>query len=125
MENIKNEKPFSLWKHQQDLVDKDPKKHLLAFECGTGKTLTAFSAALKLRKRIENKLNYKPRIIYALPFINIIEQNYAIIKSVLKNGLPDFKENETQYLLKHHHLADISYKTEGTEKNQQFQSIAG
>ncbi|WP_456325262.1 CRISPR-associated helicase Cas3' [Desulfonauticus submarinus] len=83
---------------------------------GSGKTLTAFSAALKLRKRIENKLNYKPRIIYALPFINIIEQNYAIIKSVLKNGLPDFEENETQYLLKHHHLADISYKTEGAEK---------
>jgi len=83
---------------------------------GSGKTLTVFSAALKLRKRIENKLNYKPRIIYALPFINIIEQNYAIIKNVLKNGLPDFKENETQYLLKHHHLADISYKTKGTEK---------
>ena len=38
---------MKLWKHQQDLVDLAPDKHLLAFECGTGKTFTALELAKK------------------------------------------------------------------------------
>lgn len=41
---------------------------------GTGKTLTSVSAALKISERIEKLYGYKPRIITALPFINILEQ---------------------------------------------------
>ena len=81
---------------------------------GSGKTLAAFSAALKLRARIEKEKGYIPRIIYSLPFITIIEQNYEVIQNVLSSGIKDFKENETSYILKHHYLTDLKYK-EGKE----------
>lgn len=81
---------------------------------GSGKTLTAFSAALKLRARIEKEKGYIPRIVYSLPFITIIEQNYEVIRNVLFSGIEDFEESETSYLLKHHYLTDLRYK-EGRE----------
>jgi len=91
-------------------------KHLftLTAPTGSGKTLTAFSTALKLQARIEKEKGYTPRIIYSLPFITIIEQNYEVIRNVLSSEIKDFEENETSYLLKHHHLTDLKYK-EGKE----------
>ena len=78
---------------------------------GCGKTFTAFSSALKLRERVEKECGYTPRIIYSLPFITIIEQNYEVIRNVLSSEVKDFGENESVYLLKHHHLSDLKYKT--------------
>ncbi|OQY07998.1 MAG: hypothetical protein B6I28_05215 [Fusobacteriia bacterium 4572_132] len=66
---------------------------------GTGKTLTSFNLALKLRNQLGNK--YK--IIYTLPFTSIIEQNYKIINEVLENP-------NSEMLLKHHYLAKKEYK---------------
>jgi len=84
---------------------------------GTGKTLTALSFALKLRKRIENEMKYKPRIIYALPFLSIIDQNFAVFEDVFETIN---KEKPTSdMLLKHHHLSDIIY----TRKENEFESI--
>lgn len=68
---------------------------------GTGKTFTSLSVALKLRKRLEGE-GRKPRIIYALPFTSIIDQNHDVFKKVLAD--PD-----SSVLLKHHHLADMCY----------------
>lgn len=82
---------------------------------GSGKTLTGFSAAIKLRNRIEHQLGYRPRIIYSLPFTSIIDQNYAVLKDVLEQ-LNDFKQNEGLYLIKHHHLSELSYTKEGEEQ---------
>lgn len=78
---------------------------------GSGKTLAALNFAIKLRNRIENKQGYSPRIIYALPFTSIIDQNHNVFEDVL-SLLPDFQANYSQYLLKHHHLADVQYKIE-------------
>jgi len=50
---------------------------------GSGKTLTGFAFAVKLRKRIEKEFGYTPRIIYSLPFISIINQNYDVLRNVL------------------------------------------
>ena len=72
---------------------------------GTGKTLTALSFALKLRERIEKEKNFRPRIIYSLPFLSIIDQNYDVFADVLNYPTTDI-------LLKHHHLSDIAYTTE-------------
>jgi len=72
---------------------------------GSGKTLTSFSFALKLRKRLEKEIGFSPKIIYSLPFLSIIEQNYDVIKNVLDNPTTDI-------LLKHHHLSDVYYETE-------------
>ncbi len=79
---------------------------------GSGKTLTCLSTALKLRTRLE-KSGIKPRIIYGLPFTSIIDQNYEIFDEILKN--PD-----SNILLKHHHLAEISYNQK--DNDAEFES---
>ncbi|MHC1688709.1 MAG: CRISPR-associated helicase Cas3' [Methanothrix sp.] len=80
---------------------------------GTGKTLAALSLSLKLRARLENEKKIKPRIIYALPFLSIIDQNYGVFKDVVSPNNEDLKDS--RLLLKHHHLADVKYKTEENE----------
>ena len=79
---------------------------------GLGKTLAALSAAFVLRERLAEHYGVAPRVVYALPFINLIEQNHQVVRDVLAWGVPDFEANEQRYLLKHHHLADITYRTE-------------
>ncbi len=79
---------------------------------GTGKTLAALSLSLKLRARLENELKIKPRIIYALPFLSIIDQNYNVFDEVI---VKPSNNEDTRLLLKHHHLADVKYKIEESE----------
>jgi len=59
------------------------------------------------------KSGIKPRIIYGLPFTSIIDQNYEIFDEILKN--PD-----SNILLKHHHLAEISYNQK--DNDAEFES---
>jgi len=82
---------------------------------GSGKTLTGFAFALKLRERIEKELHCLPRIVYSLPFISIIDQNFGVLSEVLSQ-LDDFTENSSSYILGHHHLSDLRYVEEGEEK---------
>lgn len=89
---------------------------------GSGKTLTGFAFALKLRKRIEKKFKYSPRIIYSLPFISIINQNYHILIDVLSQ-IEDFKGNSSSYIISHHHLSKIEYE-EGEELKEVDESLA-
>jgi CRISPR-associated endonuclease/helicase Cas3 len=87
----------------------DKKILTLTAPTGSGKTLTALSFALKLRERIRTSEGFYPRIVYSLPFINIIEQNYNVFYEVL-SLLTDFEENASSYLIKHHHFANLEYK---------------
>lgn len=80
---------------------------------GTGKTLTSLSFALKLKKRVETEKGYNPRIIYSLPFLSIIDQNFAVFEDVFKTV--NRKEPSSDILLKHHHLSDIIYSTREDE----------
>lgn len=65
---------------------------------GMGKTLTGLSLALKIRERLTNG----GKIIYALPYINIIEQTHEVFSRVLSTlGI----DPSPAFLLKHHHLA--------------------
>lgn len=75
---------------------------------GSGKTLAALNFAVKLRDRISREQAHTPHIIYALPFTSIIDQNHSVFEKVLAN-LPDFKGNDSLFLLKHHHLMDVRY----------------
>ncbi|MBM3239522.1 CRISPR-associated helicase Cas3' [Candidatus Poribacteria bacterium] len=80
---------------------------------GMGKTLTALSFALKLKSEIERKSGVTPRIIYCLPFLSIIDQNYKVIRSVFEYSIDTVS---SAHLMQHHHLSDIYYQTsEGTE----------
>ncbi len=75
---------------------------------GAGKTLTSLSFALKLRKRLQKKWNVPPRIIYVLPFTNLIEQNFGVFYRVFAL-MPEFSISPEKYLLRHHYLAEIQY----------------
>lgn len=79
---------------------------------GTGKTLTTLSLSLKLRDRLKNERRFTPRIIYALPFLSIIDQNYKVFEEVVARGIDPV---DSRLLLKHHHLSDVKYKTEEKE----------
>lgn len=84
---------------------------------GTGKTLTSLSFALKLRQRLKNEKNFTPRIIYALPFLSIIDQNYHVFEDVITQG---GELKDSRLLLKHHHLADVNYKVE--DKDDEYRA---
>ena len=80
---------------------------------GTGKTLASFSLALKLRDKIKNQLDFEPKIIYSLPFLSVIDQNYSVFENVFKSVYGDIPT--TDVLLKHHHLTDVFYSTDDDE----------
>jgi len=66
---------------------------------GMGKTLASLSTAFSLRK----KNNY--RIIYCLPFLTIIDQNYNVIQKIFKLN----QSTPNPLLLTHNHLSDMVY----------------
>ena len=93
-------------------IDLNKKIYSLNLPTGLGKTLTSLSFALKLKEVIKSKNGVEPRIVYALPFLSIIDQNSEVFESVIKaNNI----EPDTSILLKHHHLSEVFYKKEEDE----------
>lgn len=66
---------------------------------GIGKTLSSLQCALRLQERIESNEKYTPRIITAIPFINIIEQNKEEYQNVC---------GKDARIIVHHRLSDFS-----------------
>ncbi len=87
----------------------DNKIYSLNVPTGTGKTLTVFSFSLKLRDKIKNELHFMPKIIYSLPFLSIIDQNFKVFEEVFEKVQGNIPT--TDILLKHHHLSEIFYET--------------
>lgn len=99
--------------HLDQLSLKEANILSLTAPTGSGKTLTALSFALKLRERIEAQMGYPPRILYALPFLSIIDQNAAVFRDVfekVEGRLPT-----SDLVLVHHHLSDIVYTRQDNE----------
>jgi CRISPR-associated endonuclease/helicase Cas3 len=74
---------------------------------GSGKTLTGFNFALRLRDRLKREKDMDPRIIYCVSFISIIDQNSRVFEDAYKSvfGVTP----SADIMLKHHHLADVLY----------------
>jgi len=87
---------------------------------GSGKTLAVLNAALVLRQRLKEAFGFSPRIIYALPFTSIIDQTYQVLYELMGETLPGFASAPSAYLLKHHHLAEISYRDLEDEDLRRF-----
>ncbi|WP_051914707.1 CRISPR-associated helicase/endonuclease Cas3 [Thermorudis peleae] len=81
-----------------------PAQLTLTAPTGAGKTLTALHAALTIRARVEEATGRRLRIIYALPYINLIEQTVDIMHKVLKHA----EIEPAHVLLEHHHLAPLN-----------------
>ncbi len=104
-----------------DNLDLDKKIYSISVPTGSGKTLTSLSFALKLNARLKEEKKIKAKIIYSLPFLSIIDQNYDVFEDVFKTV-----ENATpseDVLLKHHHLADIFYRTQDDEEFEGLKSL--
>lgn len=108
--NILREKAYQ--ETLKQTIDLNKKVYSLNLPTGLGKTLTSLSFALKLKEALKLKMDTEPRIIYALPFMSIIDQNSEVFESVIKtNNI----EPDTSILLKHHHLSEVFYGKEGNE----------
>lgn len=81
---------------------------------GIGKTMTALDFALKLRAKIRNEQKIEARIIYALPFINIIEQALKEYETTLPSKLK---------ILAHYQYADVFGVDKISEANGEDGSI--
>lgn len=93
---------------------------------GMGKTTTALGVALEMRSRVREETGSTPRIIYALPFISIIDQNFRVFHDVLSgsSGYPLQGENlPSSLLLQHHHLSDVYYTFKGEGRPSDIDSV--
>jgi len=100
----------------QDVLNEpiDLKNHIYSINLptGIGKTLISLAFSFKLRRNIYTQKGHMPRIVYSLPFLSIIDQNYDEIKKVFENaGI----KIDSSILLKHHHLSEIYYKKDSKE----------
>lgn len=99
----------------------DQKLFTLTGPTGIGKTLTALDFALKLRSKIQEAKGYEAQIIYALPFINIIEQSDSVYRKL-------FNDTEVK-ILSHYQYADAlsqqedKYDDDGQDYNQKIMSL--
>jgi len=98
-------------------IDLDKHFYSLQLPTGLGKTLTSLQFGLNLRKKIAEKTGIKPRVIYSLPFLSVIDQTEQVLRSI-------FKENhikvDQSLLLAHHHLSDLQYSTFDKENYQTY-----
>ncbi|KXG75848.1 hypothetical protein AN618_17580 [Fervidicola ferrireducens] len=122
MDRLRNEFHSEVRKRIEEVLQESENFRVLSITAptGMGKTFAAMDAALRIRGALEEKWkekNIAPRIIYALPFINIIEQNYEAYHNVLDSQLGDeYRASPEKYLLRHHYLAEISYAVDNEKK---------
>ncbi|MCK5724446.1 MAG: CRISPR-associated endonuclease Cas3'', partial [Gammaproteobacteria bacterium] len=112
MGNIRNSIYNDVVSHVESL-NLQERIYSLNVPTGTGKTLTSLSLALKLRDKIKDQLDFEPKIIYSLPFLSVIDQNYSVFENVFESV--DGHTPTTDVLLKHHHLTDVFYSTDEDE----------
>lgn len=93
----------------ENIEENNDKSHIFSITAptGTGKTITGFFAALKLKEL----LGEDRKIIYSLPFTSIIEQNFDVLFDMFK-GIDNFEQNYSSYIIKHHNLSTVEYESE-------------
>lgn len=96
----------------QETLDASPHGNFYTITAptGSGKTLAGFAAGLFLKHRKE--ANGPSRLVYCLPFTSIIDQNSDVYRNVLETG---GYRVESELLLTHHHLSDLSYRVGGED----------
>lgn len=86
-----------------------PARLTLTAPTGAGKTLAALRFALALRERVHRERGFRPKVVYALPYIAIADQVEEEARGVLQAA--GLKPEE--HLLVHHHLA-LAREEEGS-----------
>jgi len=88
---------------KENIVQASGRLFSINLPTGLGKTIISLKAALQLRERRRRERGFAPRIIYALPFLSVIDQNAKIFEEVLRyQSFPV----DAFMLIKHHSMAD-------------------
>lgn len=98
--------------------NKDKNMFTITAPTGTGKTYAGFFAALKFRQQIGNNR----KIIYALPFTSIIDQNYDVLEELFLK-IDEFQKSKGRFLIKHHSMADIEYIDENRDYSKSQEEL--
>ncbi|RCR70545.1 CRISPR-associated helicase Cas3' [Larkinella punicea] len=96
---------------KSDILEK--RLFTLTAPTGIGKTLTALDFALRLKAKIRTQEQYEAQIIYALPFINIIEQAIIEYKRVI---------GDHGQVLAHYQFADALEQLSSKKDDEENQS---
>ncbi|MHA1733380.1 MAG: CRISPR-associated endonuclease Cas3'', partial [Promethearchaeota archaeon] len=85
-------------------------QHVLSINVptGYGKTLAAVGASFAIREGVgDPRASEKRRVIYCLPYLSIIDQNFKVLRDVFGEGRGNI---QTPLLLSHHHLSELGYQ---------------
>lgn len=128
IQNNKNTSPASTGRHVLNVMRTEifeevmdniaqickPGVYTFTSPCGSGKTIAGFSVAARLREILGNNR----KIVYALPFTTLIEQNYEVVKKLIL-GVDANPKDGPPYIMKQHYLTPYQSKDESeipTEK---------
>ncbi|OEC91218.1 hypothetical protein A9239_00245 [Methanosarcina sp. A14] len=81
---------------------------------GSGKTFLAYYSALYLADKLERLYGNESRVIYSLPYMSIIDQNYDELLNIIKFNQGNEEPKDTE-ILKHHSLSEIKYESDEKE----------
>ena len=101
----KNEAFDAALQHLEKVFSPGQHIYSLTLPTGLGKTMTSFAVAQQFRELLGPACQ---RIIVCIPFTSIIDQNFDVYREIVGT-------DNTNILLKHHHLAEPAYKTEEGE----------
>lgn len=100
------------------IIPLDRRIYSLTAPTGSGKTLAGLHFALLLRQRLVESTKSQSRIIYVAPFLSILDQNFELFQKVFRVSA---KQSET--LLEHHHLSELSYKVSDDMKGESYGTL--
>lgn len=92
-------------------INLNEKIYTITLPTGIGKTLISLKVALNIADRFKKEKGKNLKIIYCLPFLSVIEQNYKVIENLLKESM----SLDNSILMKYHHLTGFNYKGEDDE----------
>lgn len=97
---LKNKAYYETLAELDRVYSVDQHLYSITLPTGLGKTLTSLAVGLALQKKLDLQAG---RLIITIPFTSIIDQNFSVFQDV-------FEQPSSDVLLKHHHLAEPSYK---------------
>ena len=101
-------------------IKKENHFYTITAPTGIGKTFGCLAFANKLKELLPKG---EGRIIYALPYTSIIDQNYEEFKEIIKfNKDESFNERPERYLIKHHNLTLKKIANRTNEEDYSYKS---
>ncbi len=82
---------------------------------GSGKTFLAYYSALYFADKLKNLYGEQSQVIYSLPYMSIIDQNYDELINIIKFNQGIDEEPKDTEILKHHSLSEIKYESDEKE----------